>query len=212
MIREQLGFEAMSLVQCTDLTRAAGRRRPAWAHGEGYRPNLPAVLAEFNREDAAHRLALLLSDLGVAASHDVRVGGGRRRFRLHRVVVPADRDSVIRALTGYWRQGRGTLLSTELVGASSPRNAQRATLARAAWRAALLAGGRRLRADSLGVRLCDQEMAAVLVRAGRLLGVTPMVESRPGCLLVTVSEPEERTRILNTLSTTALLPATRRVA
>ncbi|MCW6008499.1 hypothetical protein K1W54_28740, partial [Micromonospora sp. CPCC 205371] len=142
MIREQLGFEAMGLVQCTDLTRAAGRRRPAWAHGEAYRPNLPAVLAEFNREDAAHRLALLLSDLGVAASHDVRVGGGRRRFRLHRVVVPADRDGVIRALSGYWRQGRATLLSTELVGASSPRNAQRATLARAAWRAALLAGGR----------------------------------------------------------------------
>ncbi|MEJ3746323.1 hypothetical protein WEI85_23905 [Actinomycetes bacterium KLBMP 9797] len=205
MIREQLAFEATCLLQCTDRARPQRlpeRPRPAWRHADGLRS---AALAEFNREGAAARLVGLLTDLGYPASTEVSIGGGRRRFHLHRVLVPApERAELTALLDAAWRQGRGTVLGTDPVGASSPRHAHRSALAQAVWRAALLAGGRRLRVDSLGVRVGHQEMAAVLVRAGRLLGVDPAVLSRPGCLLVTVSDTTERARILSTVSTAAL--------
>ncbi|MGN9906526.1 hypothetical protein ACTMTJ_03135 [Phytohabitans sp. LJ34] len=195
-------FEATSLIQCTETSRTSGRRRPEWRGTPAMAPlGLPA-LAEFDGGEAAARLATLLGDLGFPATLEVTIGGGRRRYQVHRVAVrPDQRDDAIRLLATAWRQGRRTLLGTDPIGSSSPRNAQRATLARAAWRAALLAGGRRLRTDSLGVRLGDQEMAAVLVRAARLLGVTAGVMTRPGCLLVTVSNMDERTRVLRTLHT-----------
>ncbi|GAA4444946.1 hypothetical protein [Phytohabitans houttuyneae] len=193
-------FEATSLIQCTDVSRVPGRRRPEWRSAA---PMVLPTLAEFDHEEAAVRLSTLLGDLGFAAIHEVTMGGGRRRYQVHGVVVPpAQREDASRLLAGAWRQGRRALLGTDPIGSSSPRNAQRGILARAAWRAALLAGGRRLRADFLGIRLGDQEMAAVLVRAARLLGVTAGVMSRPGCLLVTVSDVDERTRVLRTLHTT----------
>lgn len=190
-------FEAACLIQCTEVSRTPGRRRP---EPRAVPPlGLPA-LAEFDGGEAAARLAALLGDLGFAATHEVTIGGGRRRYQVHRVTVPPDqRDGAAALLVTAWRQGRRTLLGTAPIGSSSPRNAQRSALARTAWRAALLAGGRRLRADSLGIRLGDQELAAVLVRAARLLGVTAAVMTRPGCLLVTVSNMDERTRVLRTL-------------
>ena len=199
-------FEAASLIQCTDVTRPPGRRRPEWRRGLASTPLAAVVpssapLAEFDHEDAAGRLTALLGELGFAASREVHTGGGRRRFTVQRVLVPQpQRAEVIRTLSAAWRDGCRALLNTTPLGASSPRNAQRATLARVAWRAALLAGGRRLRADFLGVRLGDQEMAAVLVRAARVLGVTAVVLPRPGCLVVTVSALDERVRILSTMS------------
>lgn len=203
-------FEATSLIQCTDVSRAPGRRRPEWRAGQAVAPAQLPTLAEFDHEEAAVRLSTLLGDLGFAATHEVTLGGGRRRYQVHGVVVPsARREDASRLLATAWRQGRRALLGTDPIGSSSPRNAQRGVLARAAWRAALLAGGRRLRADFLGVRLGDQEMAAILVRAARLLGVTAGVMSRPGCLLVTVSDVDERTRVLRTLHTTRPATASR---
>jgi hypothetical protein len=143
------------------------------------------VLAEFDHRDAADRLASLLTGLGCAADQETRTGGGRRRYDLHRVLVPQPRPTG-RMLAAAWRQGRQALLSTETLGASSPRHTQRLTLAHAAWRAAMLAGGRRRRGDLLWVRLGDQEMAAVLVRAARLIGVSTEVSRRPGCFMVAV--------------------------
>ncbi|BCB90365.1 hypothetical protein [Phytohabitans suffuscus] len=201
-------FEATSLIQCTDVSRAPGRRRPERRAAAAAAPLVLPALAEFDHEDAAVRLATLLDDLGFAARHEVTTGGGRRRYEVHGVVVPpGQRDETGRLLAAAWRQGRRALLGTDPVGSSSPRNAQRGMLARAAWRAALLAGGRRLRADFLGVRLGDQEMAAVLVRAARLLGVTAGVLPRPGCLLVTVSDLDERSRVMRTLQTARPAPA-----
>jgi hypothetical protein len=197
-------FEATSLIQCTDVSRVPGRRRPEWRAGQAVAPMVLPALAEFDHEEASARLSSLLDELGFAATHEVTMGGGRRRYQVHGVVVPpAQREEASRLLATAWRQGRRALLGTDPIGSSSPRNAQRGILARAAWRAALLAGGRRLRADFLGVRLGDQEMAAVLVRAARLLGVSAGVMSRPGCLLVTVSDVDERTRVLRTLHTAA---------
>lgn len=180
-------FESACLVQCTDVTRSPGRRRPQWHAAPVPLSPAAAALAEFDQKDAAVRLASLLTDLGYAAGREVRTGGGRRRYDLQRVLVPEpQRAAANRMMAAAWRQGRQALLGTDPLGSSAPRHAQRVALARAAWRAALLAGGRRLRADILWVRLGDHDMAAVLVRAARLMGVTAEVTSRPGCLLVTV--------------------------
>lgn len=174
-------FESACLVRCTDITRVPGRRRATPAAPTG------TAVAEFDQKDAAVRLAALLTGLGYTATREFHTGGGWRRYVVHRVLLPEPQ----RAPTGLmmaaaWRQGRLALLGTDALGSSSPRNAQRVTLARAAWQAAMLAGGRRVQADLLRVRLGDHEMAAVLVRAARLLGVAAEVTSRPGCLLVTV--------------------------
>ena len=179
-------FESACLVQCTDITRLPGRRRPEW-QAAPVDPTTTA-LAEFDEKDAAGRLASLLTDLGYPAGREVRTGGGRRRYDVYRVLLAEpQRLAAIRTMATAWRQGRLALLGTDPLGSSSPRNGQRVTLARAAWRAALLAGGRRFRADLLCVRVGDHDMAAVLVRAARVLGVTAAVTKRPGCLLVTVS-------------------------
>lgn len=174
-------FESACLVRCTGSTRLPGRRRPERAVPAA------AALAEFDRKDAAERLASLLAGLGYDASREVRTGGGRRRYELQRVLVPEpQRTATDRLIAAAWQQGRQALLGTDPLGSSSPRHARRLMLAHAAWRAVLHAGGRRFRADLLCVRLADQEMAAVLVRAARLLDLTAEVSSRPGCLLVTV--------------------------
>ena len=162
-------FEAACLVHC------------AYVQGR------PAAVIEFDRGDAAGRLTSLLTRLGVAAAHEVQTGGGRRRYDLQRVHVPEmQRAGTGRMMAAAWRQGRQALLGNETLGASSPRHAQRVTLAHAAWRAALLAGGRRKRGDLMSVRLGDHEMAAVLVRAARLLDVATEVSRRPGCFMVAV--------------------------
>ncbi|WP_305784322.1 hypothetical protein [Symbioplanes lichenis] len=174
-------FEAACLVACTDvsrLSRVAVRERPAH----------PALFAEFNQPSAAGRLIGLLRILGHEATATVREAGGRRRYSVHGVLVaPQDRALIDRTLATAWRQGQQALLATEQLGASSPRHAQRMTLARAAWQAALRScGSRRRRDEALWVRLGDQALAAVLIRAARLLGVRAEVVRRPGCLLVIV--------------------------
>ena len=146
------------------------------------------TLVEFNQPDAAARLAKLLNDMGVLATSATLVGGGRRQYFVHRVTVPAaDYLETAHRLTSAWRQGRQFLLRTDPLGASSPHNARRETLARRAWQAASLAAGRQRRGGIFGVRLADQEMAAVLVRGARLLGGTASIRSRPGCLQVSVT-------------------------
>jgi hypothetical protein len=181
-------YESACLVRCTDVTRLPGRRRPEWRTAPAPVAPVATALAEFDQKDAAVRLASLLTDLGYTASHEVRTGGGWRRYHVHRVLVPeSQRIPTNQMMAAAWRQGRQALLGTDPLGSSSPRHAQRIILARAGWQAALLAGGRRLGADLLRIRLGDHEMAAVLVRAARLVGVTAEVTRRPGCLLVTVS-------------------------
>jgi hypothetical protein len=171
-------FESACLIRCADLSLQPGRRAAV---------EPPAALAEFDSQDAASRLTALLTSLGCAASREVRTGGGRRRYTLQRIEVPeAQRGPARRMMAAAWRQGRLALLSTEPLGPTSPRNTQRRTLARAAWRAALLAGGRRRRGGLIWVRVGDHETAALLVRAARLLDVTAEVTARPGCILVAV--------------------------
>jgi hypothetical protein len=180
-------FESSCLIRCADVTRLPGRRPP---EREGVlAPAAPFgdAVAEFDEIEAADRLTSLLTALGCVASSEVHTGGVSRRYDVQRVLVAGEqRLATGRMIAAAWRQGRLALVGTETLGASSPRHAQRVTLARCAWRAALLAGGRRRRGEFLWVRLGDHEMVAVLVRAARLLGTTAEVIRRPGCLVVSL--------------------------
>ncbi|MEV6347879.1 hypothetical protein [Actinoplanes sp. NPDC051851] len=191
-------FESAFLIRCAGATRLAGQRcRPLVAAAAGPRNTVAARtgLVEFDREEAAARLAALLTGLGFTAGLEAHDGGGQRRYRVHRVAVPGpDRPVVNRTMAAAWQQGRATLHATGPVGTSSPRHVQRTALARAAWRAASLGCGRVRRRDLIGLRLGDQDLAALLVRAARVLGVPTTVERRSGCLVLTI--PPEGAHLL----------------
>jgi hypothetical protein len=175
-------FEASLLVRCTGITSPRYPRlgRPA--------PLLPpAVFAEFSEVAPADRLSSLLRAAGVPTARDEVSAGGRWRYRVQRVNVPESCiPSARRRLDDAWQEGWTALLSTSATGNSSPQRSHRAALAAAAWRAALLAGGRRPRSQSLGVRVSDRDTAAVLLRSARMLGVQATMLSRTGCWLLTV--------------------------
>jgi hypothetical protein len=183
-------FEAACLIRCT---RVESVRQPT------------TVLAEFSSAAAAARLAELLARLGTPVFPERVTAGVRRRYELHRLRIAQPGQPAV--LTGGWRQGRTALLDPAAVGASAPRHARRQALAAAAWRAALLAAGRHVRTNILGVRLNDTELAAVLVRGAQLLGSAASVAPRSGCLLVTVPGGPDKERILRYSSRPVPVPA-----
>ncbi|MFU8873774.1 hypothetical protein [Micromonospora sp. SL4-19] len=188
-------FEVACLVRCTP-PPATGARRVG---SETYRGGV----AEFNREDAAHRMRQLLGRLDVPVEHELATGGLRRRYELHRLSVPREhRSTYATMLEAGWRQGRRELLGGPAPGASNTRRLWRSRLAAAAWRAALLAGGRHVRRHSLGVRLFDRDLAAVLVRGAALLEVPAVLRPGAGCLLVSVSNGPDRARIMGSATLT----------
>ncbi|SCG72800.1 hypothetical protein [Micromonospora coxensis] len=187
-------FEVACLVRCTP--------PPAAGHGpaEPYRP-----VAEFNRPEAALRLRQLLTRLDVPVEHEVVSGGLRRRYELHRLHVPGEHRATYAELCeSGWRRGRRELLGGPVPGASSARAAWRCRLAAAAWRSALLAGGRHVRRHILGVRLTDRELAAVLVRGAALLEVPALLRPGAGCFVVSVADGPDRRKIMDRA---ALAPA-----
>jgi hypothetical protein len=174
-------FEAALLLRCTGITAS---RYPRHQH----RPTRPAhIFAEFGDPQAANRLVALLSTVGVPAVRDEVVAGVRRQYRLHRVSVPVSwRATARRLLDVAWHEGWEVLLDTTATGTSSPRRSHRSALSVAAWRAALLAAGRRSRSSSFGVRVSDRDTATLLLRAARMLGVPAAIHARTGCWLLTV--------------------------
>ncbi|WP_343450358.1 hypothetical protein [Micromonospora oryzae] len=199
-------FEVACLLRCVSAPAApaapvrAGRRPAAPAHPHA------GPAAEFNREDAAHRMRQLLARLEIPVRHEVTTGGLRRRYELHRLQVAREHRAAYAALaeTG-WRQGRRELLGGPASGASAPRRTWRPRLAAAAWRASLLAGGRHVRRHILGIRLTDRELAAVLVRGAALLEVPALLRPGAGCFVVSVADGPDRDRILHSVT---LDPAT----
>ncbi|MEH1101436.1 hypothetical protein [Micromonospora sp. CPCC 205561] len=190
-------FEAACLLRCTPPPAVTGTRRTT--------PEHRSAAVEFNREEAALRMRQLLARLDVPNEHEMTVGGLRRRYELHRLSVPPPhRSAYARTLDAGWRQGRRELLGGPVPGASTVRRAWRPRLAAAAWRAALLAGGRHVRRHILGVRITDRELAAVLVRGAALLDVPALLRPGTGCFLVCVADGPDRQRILHS---TALGPA-----
>lgn len=183
-------FEVACLVRCTP-PPATDSRRPAIGTYRG-------GVAEFNREDAAQRMRQLLTRLDVPVEHEVATGGLRRRYELHRLQVSREhRSAYATLLEAGWRQGRRELLGGPVPGASTARRVWRPRLAAAAWRSALLAGGRHVRRHSLGIRLADRELAAVLVRGAALLDVPAMLRPGAGCFVVSVANGPDRERILD---------------
>ncbi|MEU8336234.1 hypothetical protein [Micromonospora tulbaghiae] len=181
-------FEIACMVRCTPPPAAVVRRLDSGPHRGG--------IAEFNREDAAQRMRQLLGRLDVPVEHELTTGGLRRRYELHRLSVPPQhRAAYANLLTAGWRQGRRELLGGPFPGASAPRRLWRPRLAAAAWRAALLAGGRHVRRHCLGIRLADRDLAAVLVRGAALLDVPAALRPGSGCFLVVVPNGEYRERI-----------------
>jgi hypothetical protein len=189
-------FEAACLLRCTPSPTAA---RPSAALAT----HTPGV--EFNREDAAQRMRQLLARLDIPVTHEVAVGGLRRRYELHRLWVPREHQGAYtRLLEAGWWQGRRELLGGPLPGASPARRRLVTRLAEAAWRSALLAAGRHVRRHILGVRLTDRELAAVLIRGAAVLEVPAQLRPGTGCFLVSVADGADRQRIL---SSAALEPA-----
>ncbi|MFG1951475.1 hypothetical protein [Micromonospora sp. NPDC048830] len=186
-------FELACLLRCTSTPAVTGRRSPL--------PAPAGAGAEFNREEAAHRMRQLLGRLEVPVTHEVATGGLRRRYELHRLQVPREyRATYAARIEVGWRQGRRELLGGAVPGASTARRVWRPRLAAAAWRAALLAGGRHVRRHILGVRLTDRELAAVLVRGAALLGVPALLQPGAGCFVVCVAEGPDRERIMHSVS------------
>ncbi|GGM04913.1 hypothetical protein [Micromonospora yangpuensis] len=182
-------FEAACLLRCAPAPVDPGRRRCAEP-----RPTGPA---EFNRQEAAHRMWQLLDRLDVPVRHEVAVGGLRRRYELHRLWVPdGHRHRYLTLLAAGWHQGRRELLGGPAPGASNTRRTGRSRLAGAAWRSALLAGGRHVRRHILGVRLADRDLAAVLIRSAALLDVPALLRPGAGCFVVSVADGPDRDRIL----------------
>ncbi len=182
-------FETACLVRCMPPPAAPGPRHAR-------QPGRPATI-EFNREEAARRARQLLDRLDIPVRHERAVGGLRRRYELHRLDVPREhRPGYVAMVENGWHRGRRELLGGAVPGASAARRLRRTQLAAAAWRAALLAGGRHVRRHILGVRITDRELAAVLVRGAALLDVPAMLRPGTGCYLVSVAHGRDRDRIL----------------
>ncbi|WP_018214844.1 hypothetical protein [Salinispora vitiensis] len=182
-------FEAACLLRCATAPTAARRQRGAPVHAPGR--------VEFNREDAAQRLRHLLHQLEVPVTHERAIGGLRRRYELHRLTIaPAQQPGYAAILGASWRRGRGELIGAPVRDASLPRRVGRTRLAAAAWRAALLAGGRHIRRHILGIRVTDRDLAAILVRSAALLDAPAILRPGTGCYLVSVPQGPARVRIM----------------
>lgn len=175
-------FELACLVRATSLTPDGGVRV-----GHPRRPATSAGTVEFSAEHAARRMGQLMRALELPYAHETAEAGLRRRYLLHRVSVPGEhRAAYLEINEGAWRQGRAAVLSTALVGGSAPAHAERLRLAGSAWRGVLLAAGRHMRKHILGVRVTDQDLAAILVRGAHLLGAQATLSRQAGSLLVSV--------------------------
>lgn len=178
-------FEAVMMMRCT--APIVGRRRVTGT-GPALRsaPDASGVLNEFNQPAAAYRLVRLLGGLGIDARVERRFDGGRHRYQLYRVIVPPGSGFTVRAiLDTAWRSGY--LLLCRSLDRSLPRWQQRdrRALAVVAWRAGLMAAGRR-RSATLTLRLADPDTTSVLVNGARAMGVHTRAQSRSGYQLLSV--------------------------
>ncbi|NLU78834.1 hypothetical protein HCA58_10670 [Micromonospora sp. HNM0581] len=183
-------FETACLLRCMPPPAMPGNRLAA------QQPVQPVTI-EFNREEAARRTGQLLDRLDIPVRHELAVGGLRRRYELHRLHVEREHRPTYAAIVeNGWRRGRREMLGGSVPGASTARRLWRTRLAAAAWRAALLAGGRHVRRHILGVRITDRELGAVLVRGAALLDVPALLRPSTGCFLVSVAHGRDRDQIL----------------
>lgn len=178
-----LGFEAAMMMRCT-VPISARRRMDSPLRLFG--PSASGVLSEFNQAAAAYRLARLLDALGIDVRVEQNLNGGWHRYQVYRVVVsPGDGGQLQSILDSAWRSGHLLLCRSVDRLLTRWQQRDRRALATAAWRAALLAAGRR-RGGTLALRLADPDTTSVLVNGARFLGVQIRAQSRPGYHLLSV--------------------------
>ncbi|MGH3713249.1 MAG: hypothetical protein ACRDT4_07265 [Micromonosporaceae bacterium] len=182
-------------------------RRRVTSDQLGYRstPDANGVLNEFNQSAAAHRLVRLLQALQIEARVDKSFEGGRHRFEVYRVFVsPGSGTALGRILDEAWRSSYLLLCRTNDRALARWQQRDRRALAVAAWRAALMAAGRR-RSGSLALRLADPDTTSVLVNSARAMGVHTRAQTRPGYQLLSVSPDSPYEQLLAVASGTDAL-------
>jgi hypothetical protein len=174
---------------------AVPNQQRANARPSSHRTRPPAAgrgspLADFDTAVAAARFRA-----AVARDADFRVwveplpGGIRHRHVVHRVLVPGDHGAAAAALLAEaWQEGVRLITDVRPLSPSSARWRTRRDLAAAMWRAALLASQTVRTAHGLRLRTPSSELAAVLVRAARLLDVS--AEIRLSCHVPVVCLPD----------------------
>ncbi|MGW4466465.1 hypothetical protein [Micromonospora sp. NPDC004704] len=184
-------LEVAALVRCTPIGTTP-QARPAGTHGVH-----GVLVAEFNQQIAAHRMAYLLGRLDLPVTREATVAGLRRRYQLHRLYLPHDDRAGYGALmTAAWSQGRAAILDPTVSGGSSARQLWRPRLAGAVWRSVLTAAGRHLHKNILGVRVADHDLAAMLIRGAQLLDARAALRRRSGCFLISVDVGPDTERLL----------------
>jgi len=187
-------FEAVMMLRCT--APIAARRRVTSAQLDHRMvPDASGVLNEFNQPAPAYRLVRLLAVLDIGSRVEARLHGGRHRFQVYRVIVsPSDGPILRRLFDEAWRSG--FLLLCRVSDRSLPRWQQhdRRVLAVTAWRAALMAAGRR-RSANLALRLADPDTTSVLVNGARIMGVHTQAQARSGCHLLSVPPSSRLNRL-----------------
>ncbi|WP_329109921.1 hypothetical protein OG792_13815 [Micromonospora sp. NBC_01699] len=187
-------LEVAALVRCTPVG-AAPDARPAGPHGVH-----GMLVAEFNQQLAAHRMAYLLGRLNLPVTREATVAGLRRRYQLHRLYLPhGAQDGYGALMTAAWSQGRAAILDPAASGGSSARQLWRPRLAGAVWRSVLTAAGRHLHKNILGVRVTDHDLAAMLIRGAQLLDARAALRRRSGCFLISVDVGPDTQRLLGAL-------------
>lgn len=182
-------------------------RRRVTSDQLGYRsmPDASGVLNEFNRAAAAYRLVRLLGTLDIEARVERSFEGGRHRYEVYRVIVSPGSGNALRAvLDEAWRTGYLQLCRGGDRAMARWQQRDRRALAVAAWRAALMAAGRR-RSGGLALRLADPDTTSVLVNAARAMGVHTRAQTRPGYQLLSVSPDSQYEQLLAVASGTEAL-------
>jgi hypothetical protein len=197
-------FEIAGLIRC-GTGRAARPASPTLALTRPG-PGALRLVAEFNQRCAAQRMASLLHRLDVPVRTESATAGLRRRYDLHRLYLPGAAVSAYSGLLDLaWRQGRAAILAPGPAGATTLRHRWRPILAAAAWRSALLAAGRHVRRNALGVHVGEHDLAAVLVRSAQLLNASATLRGRSGCFLVSVPVGPDRESLLRNVELPGLV-------
>lgn len=179
-------FEAVMLIRCAAPITTTRRRLLEETPATRLSVDVEGVLVEFGQPAAAHRMARLLAVLGIDAEVETRWAGGRHRYEIYRVRVNSGHADLVRTvLEDAWRAGYGVLCRFPEQYLTRWQQRDRVAFATGAWRAALLAAGRR-KSTTLALRIAESETTAVLVRAAQVLGIQTLTQSRTGYQLVVV--------------------------
>ncbi len=174
------------------------RPRPSWAV-------VPAPLADFGSAAAAERFrATLEPHVGFEIRTQPIAGGIRYRHVVHRVLVPANRRAAaVALLTDAWQDGARLITAVQPLSPSSERWRHRRDLAAATWRAALLTNQTVRTSRGLHLRTPSPELAAVLVRAARLLDTSAEVRLTRHLPVVCLGNREEAMGLLRRVGRSA---------